>query len=105
MKEFSINRKLGAICAAPTILSALGILQGKQAICFSECEADIEKGGAVIVNQDVVKDDNIITSRGAGTAIDFSLALIEELLGKINQKKLENRSYTSKNNANEYKVL
>ena len=82
LKEFSINRKLGAICAAPTILSALGILKGKQAICFPECEPDIEKDGAIIVNQDVVKDDNIITSRGAGTAIDFSLALIEELLGK-----------------------
>ena len=82
LKEFSINRKLGAICAAPTILSALGILKGKQAICFPACEPDLIKDGAIIVNQDVVKDNNIITSRGAGTAIDFSLALIEELLGK-----------------------
>jgi len=82
LKEFSINRKLGAICAAPTILSALGILNGKQAICFPACELDLIKDGAIIVNQDVVKDNNIITSRGAGTAIDFSLALIEELLGK-----------------------
>ena len=79
LKEFSINRKLGAICAAPTILSALGILNGKQAICFPACEPDLIKDGAIIVNQDVVKDNNIITSRGA---IDFSLALIEELLGK-----------------------
>ena len=82
LKGFSINRKLGAICAAPTILSALGILNGKQAICFPACEPDLIKDGAIIVNQDVVKDNNIITSRGAGTAIDFSLALIEELLGK-----------------------
>ena len=82
LKEFSINRKLGAICAAPTILSALGILYGKQAIGFPACEPDLIKDGAIIVNQDVVKDNNIITSRGAGTAIDFSLALIEELLGK-----------------------
>ena len=82
LKEFSINRKLGAICAAPTILSALGILNGKQAICFPACEPDLIKDGAIIVNQDVVKDNNIITSSGAGTAIDFSLALIEELLGK-----------------------
>ena len=82
LKEFSINRKLGAICAAPTILSALGILNGKQAICFPACEPDLIKDGAIIVNQDVVKDNNIITSRGAGTAIDFSLSLIEELLGK-----------------------
>ena len=69
LKEFSINRKLGAICAAPTILSALGILNGKQAICFPACEPDLIKDGAIIVNQDVVKDNNIITSRGAGTAI------------------------------------
>ena len=82
LKEFSVNRKLGAICAAPTILSALGILKGKQAICFPACEPDLIKDGAIIVNQDVVKDNNIITSRGAGTAIDFSLSLIEELLGK-----------------------
>lgn len=82
LKEFSINRKLGAICAAPTILSALGILNGKQAICFPACEPDLIKDGAIIVNQDVVKDNNVITSRGAGTAIDFSLVLIEELLGK-----------------------
>ena len=82
LKEFSINRKLGAICAAPTILSALGILNGKQAICFPACEPDLIKDGAIIVNQDVVRDNNIITSRGAGTAIDFSLSLIEELLGK-----------------------
>ena len=82
LKEFSIEKKVGAICAAPTILSALGILNGKQAICFPACEPDLIKDGAIIVNQDVVKDNNIITSRGAGTAIDFSLALIEELLGK-----------------------
>ena len=82
LKEFSINRKLRTICAAPTILSALGILNGKQAICFPACEPDLIKDGAIIVNQDVVKDNNVITSRGAGTAIDFSLVLIEELLGK-----------------------
>jgi len=46
LKEFSINRKLGAICAAPTILSALGILNGKQAICFPACEPDLIKDGA-----------------------------------------------------------
>lgn len=89
LKEFSINRKLGAICAAPTILSALEILKGKQAICFPACEPDLVKGEAVIVNQNVVKDSNIITSRGAGTAIDFSLALIEELLGKDKSQEIK----------------
>ena len=89
LKEFSINRKLGAICAAPTILSALGILNGKQAICFPACEPDLIKDGAIIVNQDVVKDNNIITSRGAGTAIDFSLTLIEELLGKDKSQEIK----------------
>ncbi len=65
---------IGAICAAPTVLSDLGLLKGKRVTCYPSVETDIQ--GAVM------SDGNIITSRGAGTAIDFALELIAVLVGK-----------------------
>ncbi len=71
---------IGAICAAPTVLSDLGLLKGKRVTCYPSVETDIQ--GAVIMKAPVVSDGNIITSRGAGTAIDFALELIAVLVGK-----------------------
>ena len=82
VKKFAENKKVGAICAAPTVLASLGILENRKAICFPACEPDLEQGKAI------VKDGNIITSRGAGTAIDFGLALIKELLGEEISEKI-----------------
>ncbi|EEY35741.1 DJ-1 family glyoxalase III, partial [Pseudoleptotrichia goodfellowii] len=63
LKEFSIEKKVAAICAAPTILSALGLLKGKKAVCFPSCESEIIKDGAILEVKNVVKDGNIITGR------------------------------------------
>ena len=41
-----------------------------------------------MVNEDVVEDGNVVTSKGLGTAIDFSLALIKKLMGKDVSKKI-----------------
>ena len=71
---------IGAICAAPTVLSDLGLLKGKRVTCYPSVETDIQ--GAVIMKAPVVSDGNIITSRGVGTAIDFALELIAVLVGK-----------------------
>ena len=76
LKEFAVNKKVAAICAAPTILSALGILTGKKAVCFPSLENVI------------VKDGNIITSKGAGTSIDFALEIISELAGEDKSEKI-----------------
>ena len=78
----SKNKKIAAICAAPTVLASLNILEGKNAVCFPACENDIIKGKAILKQNRAVADDNIITSRSAGTAMDFSLLIISELLGK-----------------------
>ena len=75
------GRLLAAICAAPTIFGDLGLLEGKKATCYPGMENQL--GGAeVVLDKEVVKDGNIITSRGAGTAIPFALKLIEELLDR-----------------------
>lgn len=68
---------LAAICGAPEILGRQGYLRGKRACCFPGCEGDLL--GAEIVNDPVVTDGNVITSRGAGTAVLFGLALAEYL--------------------------
>ena len=82
------NKKVAAICAAPTVLSNLGILEGKKAICFPACEEDLLKGNPILTRERVVKDGNIITSRSAGTALDFTLEIISELLNKETAEKI-----------------
>jgi protein deglycase len=69
-----------AICAAPTVFAKAGILNGVSATCFPGMEKELT--GAVFINQTVVRDNNIMTSRGVGTAIPFALELISYLAGK-----------------------
>jgi 4-methyl-5(b-hydroxyethyl)-thiazole monophosphate biosynthesis len=69
---------IAAICAAPTILAELGILDDKNAVCYPGCEADM--GAAVIAeNAACIRDHNVITAASAGCAIPFALTLIEAL--------------------------
>ncbi|MDO4478772.1 MAG: DJ-1/PfpI family protein [Lachnospiraceae bacterium] len=70
---------IGAICAAPMVLGALGLLEGKNATIYPGMEEELV--GAKALTEKVVKDDRIITSRGVGTAIDFALCLITCLEG------------------------
>ncbi len=68
---------VAAICAAPSILGRMGLLEGKQAVCYPGFEDQLM--GAVVKEDKVVTDKNYITSRGAGCANEFSFALIEYL--------------------------
>ncbi len=81
LKEFhKQDKSIAAICAAPTVLGHLGILENKKATCYPGCEKELQ--GAIVSINNVVIDGNIITSRGMGTAIAFGLAIIQELIGK-----------------------
>lgn len=81
VKDFAETGKyVAAICAAPSILGGLGLLKGKRAACYPSVEDKLQ--GAVILKTPVVQDGNLITSRGMGTAIDFSLKLVEVLLDR-----------------------
>ncbi len=77
-KYFSKGKLTAAICAAPTVLGAAGILEGKKATCYPGKEDGLT--GAIKLTDKVVKDGTIITSRGMGTSIDFGLAIVEYLL-------------------------
>ena len=81
MKDFhEKGKKLAAICAAPTVLGAAGLLKGKKAACYPGCEDGLI--GAEVLTDRVVVDGNITTSRGVGTAIPFALSLIAQLYGQ-----------------------
>lgn len=76
--EFNDSGKLlAAVCAAPSIFGTLGILKGKNATCYPGFEEKLT--GATYQKKPVVRDGNIITSRGMGTCIDFSGEIITAL--------------------------
>lgn len=77
---FHKNRKyIAAICAAPSILGKLGILDGKKAVSYPSFEKFLY--GATI-GEKIEMDGNIITATGVGTAIDFALNIVEIFKGK-----------------------
>ena len=89
-----VNDKGGlvaAICAAPSVLGEMGILEGKKAICYPGFEDKLK--GAKVTMEKVVKDGNIITSRGAGTAMDMALAIVSYVTGKPSDKLAEAMIY------------
>lgn len=72
------GKPVAAICAAPSVLGSLGLLQGKKAICYPGFEEALT--GATISEKKVVRDGNIVTAAGMGVALDFSLECLR-LLG------------------------
>ncbi|MBE6550296.1 MAG: DJ-1/PfpI family protein [Ruminococcaceae bacterium] len=71
---------IAAICAAPSILGDMGILRGKEAICYPGFEDRLT--GAKISDKRVVLDGKIITAAGMGVALDMGLLIVEILCGK-----------------------
>lgn len=68
-----------AICAAPAVLSAAGVLDGKRATSHPSVRNAL--GSAIVTDERVVADGNIITSQGPGTAMEFAFRLVEALFG------------------------
>ena len=69
------NKGIAAICAAPTVLKKAGILEGKRFTCHPAV-AD-QFGDQTPLEEAVVEDGNLVTSRGPGTSFSFALKLIE----------------------------
>ena len=80
------QKYIAAICAAPSVLGQYGFLNGRRATSYPGFEDALV--GAEYVEDRVAVSDFVITSRGLGTAIDFSLALIEKLVGKEKEEQI-----------------
>jgi len=70
-----------AICAAPKVLANAGLLADRQATSYPGFIDAMDLPSTRVLEQAVVIDGQVITSRGPGTAMDFALTLIEQLAG------------------------
>lgn len=83
------GRFTAAICAAPKVLANAGLLDGKSATSYPGIIDAMELKTTKLLQDPVVVDGKIVTSRGPGTAMDFALALIELLLGPEKREEVE----------------
>lgn len=90
LKKMAHNKKFtAAICAAPKVLARAGLLTGKRATAFPGVLDNMPLVNVTLLQDAVVQDGTVITSRGPGTAMDFALTLIENLAGKDARNNVE----------------
>ncbi|MFV1993112.1 MAG: DJ-1 family glyoxalase III [Acidiferrobacterales bacterium] len=88
-KMAKTNKYIGAICAAPAVLAHAGLLSKRRATAYPGTLTAKNYPDIIAMDDSVVIDGKIITSRGPGTAMDFSLQLIELLTDKQARDKVE----------------
>ncbi len=76
LRQHAAKRWLGAICAAPTVLQDAGLLDGRRYTAHFSVANELT---GILANERTVADGHLLTSRGAGTATDFGLLLVEKL--------------------------
>ncbi len=82
------KKLIGAICASPAVvLAPAGILDGKKATCFPGFESQLGPKVKFLTDR-VVSDGMVVTSRGPGSALEFSLELVSQLVGPEAAEKL-----------------
>ena len=88
LRDFDANNaKIGAICAAPWALATAGVLKSSYT-CYPGFEKTVAHAGYT-PSANVVKDQNIMTSRGPATAMEFALQIVRELKGEQVYSKLK----------------
>lgn len=73
------GKPVAAICAAPLVLKDAGLLAGRR---FTAHFSTVDELPDALTGERVVEDGLILTSRGAGTAVEFGLALVDRLCGE-----------------------
>lgn len=86
-KQAANNKAIAAICAAPTVLLQADLLNDIPYTAHFSTQDELPH---IQKEKPVVTAGNIITSQGAGTAIPFSLAIIEKLLDSETANKIKN---------------
>ena len=84
VSQNNAGKPIAAICAAPSLLGRLGILEGKEATCYPGFEGYLQ--AAKVVDKRVAADGNVITGRGPGCTVEFALKIVEVLLGQAKRR-------------------
>ena len=79
---------IGAICAAPSVLGCMGLLEGKKATCFPGFEKELK--GAIVTDSKVAQDGIFITAKGAGAAGEFAFTLASLVCGADKAGEIKN---------------
>ncbi len=87
------GKLVAAICAGPIVLAKAGVIKGKQVTSYPGFENELKDG--IYVEKPVVRDKNIITSRGPALAVDFAIEIIKYLAGEEKAQKLKKRYFVS----------
>jgi 4-methyl-5(b-hydroxyethyl)-thiazole monophosphate biosynthesis len=83
LRTWKADKMIGAICAAPSLLAALNVLDGKRVVCYPTVSAEVgAAGGKLQPELSVVVDNNLITGIAAGASIEFGLELVAALKGR-----------------------
>jgi len=83
------EKAIAAICAAPLVLAHAGLLNGRTITCNPDVLLASDWPDITLSDDAIVIDDNILTSKGPGTAMDFALAIIEYLSNKTTRDRVE----------------
>jgi protease I len=82
---FDEGKPVGAICHGPQTLIEAGVVDGRELTSYPSIRMDLENAGAIWVNQEVVVDNGLVTSRTPADLPAFNKKLIEEIAEGIHQ--------------------
>jgi protease I len=76
---YEAGKPIGAICHGPWMLVEAGVVEGRRATSWPSLSKDMENAGAEWVDEEVVVDEGIVTSRKPEDIPAFAKKLIEEI--------------------------
>lgn len=83
--HLAAGRLVAAICASPGCVlgESAGVLRGRRATGDPSFNDKLETAGAILTNEHVTIDGNLVTAMGPGAAIAFGLTIAEHLVGRL----------------------
>ena len=75
---FDAGKPVAAICHAPWLLIEAGVVEGRTMTSFESIRTDLTNAGANVVNEAVVVDQGLVTSRCPDDIPAFNAKMIEE---------------------------